>query len=136
MLHELAHSHYPEHDRHFYSFWNTLRGDYEALHVSGYAHQESVRGISFFKSRPQYRKLPSRSAFPPKSCRVGPFPPSITTTTSDMRSFLPALEPPGEIAGGPLYVLGKVYQTVASPYPQVVRPPLRQARGSTLLLSC
>lgn len=137
MLHELAHNHYPEHDRHFYSFWNTLRGEYEGFHASDYAHQESVRGISFFKSRPQYRKLPSRSAFPPKSCRVGPFPPSITTTTSDVRSYLPAVEPPSAIAGGPSYALGQVYQTVAGPYPQSVRPPLGQATGfsSTPFLS-
>lgn len=35
MLHELAHNHYPAHGRHFYSFWNTLRGEYEALRTTG-----------------------------------------------------------------------------------------------------
>ncbi|KAK5091831.1 hypothetical protein LTR70_006361 [Exophiala xenobiotica] len=129
MLHELAHNHYPEHDRHFYSFWNTLRGEYEALRTNGYTHQVSVRGISFSRSRPQYRKLPSRSAFPLRSCRVRQFAPPSTTASSYAQGLLPPVAPPGTIAAGWPYAPERALQAVACPYPQYVQPPLVQARS-------
>lgn len=127
MLHELAHNHYPEHDRHFYSFWNTLRGEYEALRTSGYTDQEPVQGISFFRSRPQYRRLPSRSAFPLRSCRVRQIAPSVTTASSYARDHLPAVAPLGAIAAGIPYAPEGALQYMACPYPSHIQPLLVEA---------
>ncbi|KAK5954853.1 hypothetical protein OHC33_004579 [Knufia fluminis] len=130
MLHELAHNHYPEHDRHFYGFWNALRKEYEELRTSGYTHQEPIKGISFFRSKPQYRRLPSKSAFPLKSCRVGP-----STTPRTTSWFAPGFPP--TVAPQPVTVIGHPYTSAASHYAAAyghlysLPPPMPQAAPSS-----
>jgi len=127
MLHELAHNRYPEHDRHFYDFWNTLRREYEALRTNGYAQQEPVKGISFFRSRPQYKKLPSRSAFPLKSCRISSSAPSMAPASWCTPRHSPAVAPPAASAQAHPGLTQTRHQAAPFPHSLMYQPSFPQA---------